>query len=83
MGIKARRGLHLVAIISVVGALLLSVGVISPKKAEADYCGWAYCPETYITSGPDESSSTTSNSATFGFYYTEQGATFQCQLSSA
>jgi subtilisin-like proprotein convertase family protein len=44
MGIKARRGLHLVAIISVVGALLLSVGVISPKKAEASFCGWVVCP---------------------------------------
>ena len=44
MGIKARRGLLLLAIISVVGALLLSVGVTSPKKAEADYCGWAVCP---------------------------------------
>src|ERR671911_1510705 len=44
MGIKARRGLHLLAIISVVGALLLSVGVTSPKKAEADYCGWVFCP---------------------------------------
>src|SRR5829696_10919 len=44
MGIKARRGLHLLAIISVVGALLLSVGVPYPKKAEADYCGWAHCP---------------------------------------
>src|SRR5215207_2171797 len=44
MGIKARRGLHLVAIISVVGALMLSVGVTFPKKAEADYCGWVFCP---------------------------------------
>jgi len=38
-------------------------------------------PETSITSGPDEGSSTTSNSATFGFSSTEQGSTFQCQLS--
>ena len=37
--------------------------------------------ETSITSGPDEGSSTTSNSATFGFSSTEQGSTFQCQLS--
>ena len=44
MGIKARRGLLLLAIISVVGALFLSVGVISPKKAEADLCGWLFCP---------------------------------------
>jgi hypothetical protein len=38
-------------------------------------------PETSITSGPDEGSSTTSNSATFGFSSTEQGSTFKCQLS--
>jgi subtilisin-like proprotein convertase family protein len=44
MGIKVRRGLLLLAIISVVGALMLSVGVTSPKKAEADYCGWVLCP---------------------------------------
>ena len=44
MGIKARRGLHLLAIISVVGALMLSVGVTSPKKTDADYCGWVFCP---------------------------------------
>ena len=44
MSIKSRRGLLLLAIISVVGALLLSVGVTSPKKAEADYCGWVFCP---------------------------------------
>jgi hypothetical protein len=44
MGIKARRGLHLLAIISVVGALMLSVGVTSPKKTVADYCGWVFCP---------------------------------------
>jgi len=30
MGIKVRRGLLLLAIISVVGALMLSVGVTSP-----------------------------------------------------
>src|SRR5215218_11490756 len=39
MGIKVRRGLLLLAIISVVGALLLSAGVTSPKKAEASFCG--------------------------------------------
>ncbi len=37
--------------------------------------------ETSMTSGPDEGSSTTSNSATFGFSSAEQGSTFQCQLS--
>ena len=37
-------------------------------------------PETSITSGPAEGSSTTSNSATFGFSSDEQGSTFQCQL---
>ena len=37
--------------------------------------------ETSVTSGPDEGSSTTSNSATFGFSSTEQGSTFQSQLS--
>jgi len=44
MTIRLRRGLLLLAIISVVGALMLSVGVTSPKKAEADYCGWVFCP---------------------------------------
>jgi large repetitive protein len=44
MTIRLRRGLLLLAIISVVGALLLSVGVTSPKKAEADLCGWLFCP---------------------------------------
>ena len=39
MGIKARRGLLLLAIISVVGALLLSVGVTFPKEAQASFCG--------------------------------------------
>ena len=39
MGIKARRGLHLLAIISVVGALMLSVGVTFPKEAQASFCG--------------------------------------------
>jgi hypothetical protein len=56
MGIKARRGLHLLAIISVVGALLLSVGVTSPKKAEADYCGWVFCPPPVTISIPDATS---------------------------
>ena len=37
--------------------------------------------ETSITSGSAEGSSTTSNSARFGFSSTEQGSTFQCQLS--
>src|SRR5215217_8207300 len=37
--------------------------------------------ETSITSGPDEGSSTTSNSATFGFSSNKEGSTFQCQLS--
>jgi hypothetical protein len=37
--------------------------------------------ETSITSGPAEGSSTTSNSATFGFSSTEQGSTFKCRLS--
>ncbi len=31
-------------IVVVVGALILSVGVTSPKKAEADFCGWYSCP---------------------------------------
>ncbi len=39
MGIKARRGLLLLAIISVVGALLLSVGVTFTKVAQASFCG--------------------------------------------
>ena len=39
MTIRLRRGLLLLAIISVVGALMLSVGVTSPKKAEASFCG--------------------------------------------
>ena len=34
----------MLAIISVVGALMLSVGVTSPKKTVADYCGWVFCP---------------------------------------
>src|SRR5215212_9600642 len=45
MSIKARRGPLLLAfIVVVVGALMLSVGVTFPKKAEADYCGWVNCP---------------------------------------
>jgi hypothetical protein len=38
-------------------------------------------PETSITSGPAQWSSTTSTSATFGFSSNEQGSTFKCQLS--
>jgi N-acetylglucosamine-6-sulfatase len=38
-------------------------------------------PETSITSGPAEGSSTTSTSATFSFTSNEQGSTFKCQLS--
>jgi arylsulfatase A-like enzyme len=37
-------------------------------------------PETSITSGPAEGSSSTSTSATFGFSSNEQGSTFKCQL---
>jgi hypothetical protein len=37
-------------------------------------------PVTSITSGPADGSSTTSNSAMFGFSSNEQGSTFQCQL---
>jgi hypothetical protein len=46
MGIKARRGLLLVAIMSVVGALLVSVGVTSPKEAEASFCDQPFTAET-------------------------------------
>ena len=35
-------------------------------------------PETYMTSGPDDT--TTSTSATFEFYSNEQGSTFECRL---
>jgi Bacterial Ig-like domain len=38
-------------------------------------------PETSITSGPAEGSSTTSTSATFEFSSNEKGSTFKCQLS--
>ena len=38
-------------------------------------------PQTSITSGPAEGSSTTSTSATFAFTSNEQGSTFKCQLS--
>jgi len=37
-------------------------------------------PETSITSGPANGSSTTSNSAMFGFSSNGHGSTFQCQL---
>jgi len=37
-------------------------------------------PETYITSGPDNGTTTTSKSATFEFYSNEQGSTFECGL---
>jgi hypothetical protein len=37
-------------------------------------------PQTSITSGPAEGSSTTSTSATFAFTSNEQGSTFKCQL---
>jgi hypothetical protein len=37
-------------------------------------------PQTSITSGPAEGSSTTSTSATFAFTSDEQGSTFKCQL---
>ena len=39
MTIRLRRGLLLLAIISVVGALMLSVGVTFPKEAQASFCG--------------------------------------------
>jgi hypothetical protein len=37
-------------------------------------------PETYITSGPNSGSPTTSSSATFEFSSNEQGSTFKCYL---
>ena len=37
-------------------------------------------PETYLTSGPDNGTTTTSKSATFEFYSNEQDATFECLL---
>ena len=37
-------------------------------------------PQTSVTSGPAEGSSTTSTSATFEFTSNEQGSTFKCQL---
>ena len=37
-------------------------------------------PETYITSGPGNGTTTTSKSATFEFYSNEQGSTFECRL---
>ncbi|MCQ6270216.1 DNRLRE domain-containing protein [Pseudarthrobacter sp. R1] len=40
-------------------------------------------PETTITSGPAEASTSTSTSATFEFTSTEAGSTFQCSLDSA
>lgn len=39
-----------------------------------------FAPETTITAGPAQGSSTTSKSATFGFKASEAGATFTCSL---
>jgi subtilisin-like proprotein convertase family protein len=52
MTIRLRRGLLLLAIISVVGALMLSVGVTSPKKAEASFCGQPGNPPCCDTQQP-------------------------------
>jgi hypothetical protein len=51
------------------------------RSIEREGSGSTPSPETSITSGPAEGSSTTSNSATFGFSSDEQGSTFRCQLS--